>query len=60
MIVPTARFVWSTSRRIIRANVETDKGSRAYTFSGFEMRTLSITLLVFYFGCANAEQYKIP
>ena len=24
------------------------------------MRTLSITLLVFYFGCANAEQYKIP
>jgi hypothetical protein len=26
--------LWSTSCRIIRANVETDKGSRTYTFSG--------------------------
>lgn len=26
--------LWSTSCRIVRANVETDKGSRTYTFSG--------------------------
>jgi hypothetical protein len=26
--------LWSTSCRIVRANVETDEGSRTYTFSG--------------------------